>query len=179
MIIQILSSVAIIVGCTYIGVFFGNRLSLRQSQLGAFQSALEILKFNILFLNLPLAEALYKVSKSQTGVVGSVFKNVSVELSRGQTLPNGAATSVQNAWEMSIAKERRGLNLIDEDILALSEFAARLGSGDRDDQTGNIEITSAKLATLESEARETWKKNAKLYRGLGALAGLLIVVLLI
>jgi len=174
-----MASLIIVVGCTYIGIHFGDKLQIRAKQLAAFQSALEILKFNIVFLNLPLAEALYKVAKSQSttdkpsGVVSRIFKNMSVEISRSQ------GKTVQNAWEMSITKERRELKLMEEDILALNEFAARLGNGDRDDQTGNIDITSVKLNALEAEAREIFKKNAKLYKGLGLLGGLLIVVLLL
>jgi len=181
--IQFIASGFIIIGCTYIGTYFGNKLSARTLQLSAFQSALEILKFNILFLNLPLAEALYKVAKSQPvsekpqGCVGRIFKTMSLEISRSDTL--GSMQSVQNAWEISLAKERRTLNLSDEEIQTLAEFASRLGSGDRDDQTGNIEITSAKLAVFETEARINAQKNAKLYRGLGLLSGLLIVVLLL
>ncbi|MCL2838379.1 MAG: stage III sporulation protein AB [Oscillospiraceae bacterium] len=173
MLIRVIASFIIIIGCTYVGIYFGEKLSLRAKQLATFQSALEILKFNILFLNLPLAEALYKVSKSQPGVVSRIFRDMSLELSRD----NGK--TVQNAWEMSIAKERRELNLLQEDIVALNEFASRLGSGDRTDQTGNIDITAAKLSIFESEAREVCKKNCRLYKGLGILAGLLIVVLLI
>ena len=176
MIIRIIASFLIILGCTYIGVYFGDKLSVRVQQLSAFQSALETLKFNILFLNLPLAEALYKVAKSQPlnekseACVGRIFKMMSLEISR---------SSVQNAWELSVAKERNILNLSEEEVQTLAEFVSRLGSGDRADQTGNIEITSAKLAAFENEARENAKKNGKLYKGLGLLAGLLLVVLLI
>ena len=183
MIIQFVASAFIIIGCTYIGTYFGEKLSIRVLQLSNFQSALEILKFNILFLNLPLAEALYKVSKSQPtseksrGSIGRIFKSMSVEISRSNAI-NGHS-SVQNAWEISLAKERQKLNLSEEEIQTFAEFVSRLGSGDRDDQTGNIEITSAKLAVFETEARENAKKNTKLYRGLGLLSGLLIVILLL
>ena len=183
MIIRVIASAIIILGCTYVGTYFGVKLSIRVHQLSAFQSALETLKFNILFLNLPLAEALYKVAKSlpasgkPQGCVGRIFKAMSREISRSDSL-NGTV-SVQNAWELSVAKERKTLNLNEEEIQTLAEFVSRLGSGDRDDQTGNIEITTAKLSTFENDAREYCKKNAKLYRGLGLLAGLLLVVLLI
>ena len=183
MIIQVMASAAVILGCTYVGTYFGEKLSVRVSQLSAFQSALETLKFNILFLNLPLAEALYKVAKSlpagnkPQGSVGRIFKAMSREISRANSLDG--TVSVQNAWELSVAKERRGLSLSNEEVSTLAEFVSRLGSGDRDDQTGNIEITTAKLAAFEVEARELAKKNTKLYRGLGLLAGLLLVVLLI
>ena len=171
MLIKYFLFAAIISGCTYLGVLLGERYKKRIIQLVSFQNALDILKFNILFLNQPLSEAMKKVSQSHDGVVEKIFSEMSGELTH--------STTAAEVWRMIMEKYKRDLFLTDEEINVLLDFSERLGISGRDDQIDNIDAAITRLQAFEVDARKEGEKNIKMYRGLGVLSGILIVILFI
>ena len=92
---------------------------------------------------------------------------------------------IKNYWEDFFANNqdiwRKLRNDISEntDIEIMTEFALRLGEGDRDSELCNINAACAKLKLAYDEAVCDRDSRAKLWRGVGLLAGCFAVVLLI
>ena len=165
---------AIVVFCSaYIGILLARKLYLRSRQLAQIQAALGTLEFEITFLNLPLTDALYKVGIGDSSPVDKLFLQFSDQLRHCRGM------AVKRAFERALALNGHLLALADEDKEILLEFAGKLGGGDKDSQVQNIRAALIKLKAAEDEASEVARKNGSLYKGLGVLAGVFLVIVLI
>ena len=68
------------------------------------------------------------------------------------------------------------MNSEDEEILI--SFGKLLGSSDTEGQIKNIRLTLNQLKMQEEKAEELRKKNESMYRNLGVLGGLAIIIIL-
>ena len=171
MLIKIIASCVIIICSAYAGQLFAARLTERVRQLSDFQTALSMLEFDIVFLSNPLGDAMRKVASSQKAAVAKIFRSAADGIAAGRGETAGAA------WSRALAAHKKALELSDAELEILSDFGARLGSGDTESQINNIKITSVKLKVAEEAAAAISKKNGKLSRGLGVLGGVLLVIL--
>jgi stage III sporulation protein AB len=69
------------------------------------------------------------------------------------------------------------LNKEDEQVLL--SFGRSLGNTDLDGQIRNIRLTLGQLAMQERKAEENRKKNESMYRSLGILGGMAVVIVLV
>ena len=76
-------------------------------------------------------------------------------------------------------KYNESLNLTDGDIQIITDFFKTLGSGDREKEKNNIRITALRLKMAVEEAKIEAEKNSKMYRGLGFLSGIFLVIVLL
>ncbi len=173
MILRISASGAVLLGCAYLGLLFAASYKKRVMQLAEFENALVQLEFDIDFLNIPLAESLKKIEKNCEKGVKDVFSYVreSIELDR--------CINMRKLWERAFSRFKEELFLSEDDKRILIEFSKNLGSGDRVNEKNNIKLTLARLGVAGEEAREVAKRNSKMCRGLGLLAGIFIVIVLI
>lgn len=172
MILRYLADMLVIFGCGYIGVVLASGLDTRIRQLESLEQMLTQLAFNIGFLALPLPEAIRRTAESQEGMIQNVLNQVTGLL---QAYPH---ITMGEAWDESIRACRGDLCLKQEELAALQEFAQHIGQGDSEAALNNIRLTLAKLKLSAEQAREKRKKDGKLFRGLGFLTGILIVLLL-
>ena len=87
--------------------------------------------------------------------------------------------TVARVFDRVMKLHRHLLTLSDADIEILHGFAGKLGSGDRDSQVQNIRAAMIKLKASEDEAAEVARRNGRLCKGLGVLAGVFLVIVLI
>lgn len=83
------------------------------------------------------------------------------------------------ALEKSIEKNKMNLNLNSEDIQVIKSLGKMLGKTDVEGQVSEINLTSVFLETQIAKAEEDCKKNEKIYKTLGTIVGLAIVIILI
>lgn len=83
------------------------------------------------------------------------------------------------ALEKSIEKNKTNLNLNSEDIEIIKSLGKMLGKTDVEGQISEINLTSEFLETQIIKAEEDCKKNEKMYKTLGTIVGLAIVIILI
>jgi stage III sporulation protein AB len=88
---------------------------------------------------------------------------------------------VQSAWEESLSYERDSGGAVcalkDGELLIMDEFIAQLGRSDRENQLANIEMAVERLGALYEEALEEQQKKGRMYRSVGLLSALAIIVL--
>lgn len=172
MIVKALFGLIVILGGGYLGIMYASQFTSRVQQLEAFRRALSQLEFDIRFLSLPLTEAMEKVAISQTGAIEKIFRETAVGLNQHK------GAQVVDIWEAAVQKYRCRLCLTEQDWLSVSSFSHSLGCGDIESEIGNIRAAQMRLSVAEEEARSLAKKNVRLYRGLGLLAGIFVTIIL-
>ena len=153
---------------TYIGILISKQYSNRVSELQEIKLALNILKTKIRFTSEPLYSIFKEISMSSKGNISNLFKNMSENLK---------TNSAKVAWEQGIENET--LAIKKQDRQALKSMGKLLGKTDLDGQISEIELTESFLETQISEAQKEKDKNEKLYKTLGMITGVGIIVILI
>ncbi|WDC83785.1 hypothetical protein PL321_14865 [Caloramator sp. mosi_1] len=80
---------------------------------------------------------------------------------------------------MALNECKHNLYFEKEDLEILNTFIQGLGNSDFEGHKKNFNIVLKKLEGIEKEAEDIREKNEKLYRYLGVLGGLLIVIILV
>lgn len=168
----ILASAIIILGSAYIGITYASKFEIRVSQIEAFICALKMLEFDISFLKLPLSDSFERISKNQSGAVKKIFSYLAKELEEKKSINSGTL------FRRAVEKFKNELLIGENEENVLIEFSDNLGSMNMENEVENIKSAYTKLKFYEAEARELAKKNVKMYRGLGLLTGIFIVLVL-
>ncbi len=171
--IRLLLCAVIILGCSYMGVFLSRAFTKREKQLSELQVALAQLEFDVDFRCVPLEESLLNMGKACGDGLKKVFFFLSEEISRNRCV------DMHRLWHRALKRFHEDLFFLDGDRDIILDFARNLGFGDREAEKNNIKMAAAKLKLAEDEARETAKRNVKMYRGLGILSGIFIVIVVI
>ena len=152
----------------YLGNATARKYVDRVKELIAIKSALNILENKIKFTQTPLAEIFEQIEKSASEKnIKKLFKNITHEKQK----------NIHESWENAINKAE--INLEKEDKKILIDMGKILGSTDVDGQISNIKITSSFIDNQIQKAEEEKNKNVKLYKTLGIVSGLTIVIILI
>ncbi len=172
MTLKIICAAVVIVGCGYLGILFAARQKLRVRQIEDFLQFLKAVEFNIVFLRLPLTECLGRIAMGSEGVLRKILEEA------GSYLIKHKGAGFGEAWDLAVEKNKRGICTGDDVLETLSAFAARFGSGDDEREKNNIAFASAKLQYIRDGFDGRLQSDMKLYRGLGFLSGILVVILL-
>lgn len=173
MTLRIFAGIIIIIGCGTLGMFLSGKFKGRVRQLELLQNAMTQLEFDIDFLNVTLDESFARMAKNTEGPLKEVFLYVS------ERLKNSPGSDMQQLWKRAISKYRYDLALNNEDTQIVVDFAKSLGEGNREKEKNNIRLAEMRLKMALEEARFEAEKNIKMYRGLGFLAGVFIVIVLL
>lgn len=166
--IKCLIYILIFSSSTYIGILISKQYSNRVNELKEMKLALNILKTKIRFTSEPLYNIFHEISMSSKGNICNLFKRIC------QNLKNDSA---KIAWENAIENET--LSIKKEDRQALKSMGNLLGKTDLNGQISEIELTEAFLETQIIDAQNEKDKNEKLYKTLGMVTGVGIIVILI
>ena len=153
---------------TAIGMLVSKMYENRVLELKEFKNVLNIIKTKIKFTYEPLAEIFKQISKDNSTKVEKIFNNIAKKMEFIQ---------VKSAWENSIQEADISINQEDKDIL--KKLGKLLGQTDVEGQVSEIEVTETFLDMQIEKAEEERKKNQKLYKTLGIIAGLVFVIILI
>ncbi len=173
MLLKLCAAVFVLVGCGWLGVQYGTGFGRRVRQLQELQNSMMQFEFDIDYLGTPVEQTIEKLSKSAENELGEVFSYMA------HRLKGGPVFSMENLWMRALERYSHELMLTDSDIQIIRDFAKLLGTGNREKELNNIKVTSMRLKLAEDEARALFAKNARMYRGLGVLLGVFIVVMLI
>lgn len=173
MLLKLFGSTAIIGACAAIGYLYSSECSRRPQELRMLQSMLNMFENEIKFLSDTITEAFQKIS-SASDCRTSVFFSGTARL-----LVENSGMGAAEAWNSTVRANIRmtALNREDEEIVA--SFGKMLGKSDLEGQIKNIRLTLNQLEVQEKKAEEHRKRNEVMYRTLGFLGGLAIVIILI
>lgn len=166
--IKIIIYTFIFLSCSLIGILISRKYINRVNELKEFKNALNIFKTKIRYTYEPIPEIFAEISENVNSNISSVFKQAS---SKMDVLAAG------EAWNLALKMD--DLNINEEDRNALKNLSKLLGKTDLQGQLNQIEMTSDFLDKQIRKAEKEKDRNEKLYRTLGMILGLTIVIILI
>lgn len=162
--------ISILAGSTSIGFLLSKRYSDRLKELNDISSLVNILKNKIKFTHKPLGEILEEIStiKKDTKIL-EIFSKT------GEKLED---RKIEEAWNEAISEEKFYLNLRNEDIQLIRTLGNVLGKTDVEGQMSEINQFDNLLKIQIKNAEDEKNKNSKMYKSLGTIIGLAIVIIL-
>ncbi len=171
--IRVFAGLTIFFGCGYFGILFSQKYKKRLNQLVELQHVLSDLEHTMNFLGMTISDALISASRN----CESELKYILVYVS--DRLKSSPGSEMQRIWQRAFNKHRYALSLNDEDIRLVIDFSKNLGTGNREKEKNNIKAALMRLKLAENQARSEQEQNSKMYRGLGFLVGIFVVIVLI
>lgn len=166
--VKILIYTCIFLSSSAIGLLISKKYEERVNELKEFKNALNMFETKIKFTYEPIPEIFDQIAKQMQTTVGRTFKLAS---------SNMEVLTAGDAWD--IAVDTNVLNINDEDKNILKNLSKLLGKTDIDGQISQIELTSKFLDEQIEKAEKERVKSEKMYRTLGMVIGLAIVIILI
>ena len=87
--------------------------------------------------------------------------------------------SAGDIFKQVIDDEKVFLNLNNDDIEIIKELGISLGQTDLEGQLKNIRLVQTALKSQLDNAREEKNRNFKLYRNMGVLCGLILIIIIL
>jgi len=172
MITTIAGALALIGACTALGFYLAAQEGFRLQNLQEFKKALLILSSEIEHMRSPLAIACTNIAKRIKEPISDIFSDFSNLLTQ-----NEGETAYQ-LWLQASQGHKKHTHLASEDWSAIESFGKTLGYLDMQMQqsaiTCTIEYINEKTISLQTLS----EKNKRMFRSLGIIGGLLMVVVL-
>lgn len=140
----------------------------RVSELKEMKNALNMFLTKIRFTYESVPESFREIGNSIDGNVGKIFRTSS-ELMKEK--------NAGDAWEETI--EKIETNMKEEDKSIIKNLGRMLGKTDLEGQVSEIKLVQEFLNTQIEVAEKERQKNEKLYKTLGGVVGLAIVIILV
>ncbi|MBU7007627.1 stage III sporulation protein SpoIIIAB [Phosphitispora fastidiosa] len=170
--IKIIGACVTLGACATMGFTWAGVYEKRPQQLIYLGQGLQLLETEILYGATPLPEAMEQVAANCSPEVSGFFSCTAAELRRMEGLTAG------EAWDRAIARYSVKTALAKKDLHILRRFGVSLGASDREDQAKHLKVALSQLKLAAAEAEAAARKNATVYRYLGFLGGLLLVMIL-
>ena len=158
----------IFLGSVKAGQITAKKYSNRVKELRDMKNALNMFLTKIKFTYEAIPVSFDEISNNISGSVGKIFKTASEKMKQ---------KSAGEAWEEGIEETATSLTKEDKDII--KSLSKLLGKTDLDGQISEIKLVQNFLNTQIEMAEKEKQKNEKLYRTLGGVIGLAIVIILV
>ena len=152
---------------TGIGMLISKSYENRVLELKEFKNILNIMKTKIKFTYEPLAEIFKQISKDNETEIEKIFGQMANQITYYHT---------KDVWENCLQDADISIKQEDKDVL--KKLGKLLGQTDVEGQISEIEMTQNFLDIQIEQAEEEKKKNQKMYKTLGVVAGLVFVIIL-
>ena len=163
----------IIFSCTLIGFHLGKKFSDRYQNLKHLEQCIKILETEIVYGAVPLPDALMNVYRKGNKTISFIFKDINSHLLENRD--GDIFSSFLNLVDVLKAK----LNFKEEDIELFLSLGRMIGSSDRQDQEKNFKLILKQIAVNQGEAKLQRDKNERMYKNLGVLTGVAIIIILL
>lgn len=170
---KIIGAFLIVSSTSIIGYYYGNQFSNRLNNLIYMEQCIKILETEIVYGAILLPEALINVYNKGNKKVSFIFKEIKNHLLMNKN------SDVYNSFLHVSNSFKNKLSLKDEDVEIFLSLGRVLGSSDRKDQEKNFSLILKQISFLQNDARLEKEKNEKMFKGLGILIGLAIVIILL
>lgn len=155
---------------TIIGVLISKKYSNRVKILKDLHNALNMFEVKINFSFETIPEIFNEIAERIDGVAGKIFSDTVKNIEKNNVFAG-------EAWELAV--KCNGACLKKDDISCIQSLGKLLGKTDVDGQVNQIQLVCAFLDKQINEADEEKHKNEKMYQKLGAIVGLMLVIVLV
>lgn len=160
----------ILYGSSMVGFSIAKNYAERPRQLHALQTSIEILHTEIVYAATPLAEALRNTSRNTDKAVSTFLARVAGDI---QSL-----RPARLAWQEGLEELEAKSALLAQDIEVLRALGDIIGTSDREDQQRHLLLAARRLEALHQTAVNEAAKNERLWRYLGVLAGVVVIIII-
>ena len=167
MLIKMFLLISIFVCSLYIGILISKKYSNREKELIELQNALNMLEAKIKFTYEPLADLFLDISESIKNNIGQIFEKAQHKMN---------IIGVGQAWNNAV--EDTNTDLTEEDKNILKGLGRLIGKTDIEGQISEIELLKNFIVKQTEKAKIEREKNEKIYKTLGGIAGMAIVIIL-
>lgn len=150
------------------GKIIAKKYSNRVSELKEMKNALNMFLTKIKFTYESVPETFKEIGNNVNGNVGQIFRLASDHMKE---------KSAGDAWEEVVEKTDTSLTVEDKEII--KKLGRLLGKTDIEGQISEIKLVQDFLNTQIDVAERERQKNEKLYKTLGGVVGLAVVIILI
>ncbi|HHV45548.1 MAG TPA: stage III sporulation protein AB [Tissierellia bacterium] len=171
--LKLIGGFLIIFSSAILGFNYGNRFSKRFENLCFLEQCIKILETEIVYGAYPLPDALSNVYTKGNKKVSFIFERIKSHLLGSRE------GDVFNSFLSVADTVKDELSFKDEDIELFLSLGRILGSSDREDQEKNFRIVLNQIKLLQEDAKMEMDKNEKMYKNLGILMGIAIVLILL
>ncbi|MDN5276964.1 MAG: stage sporulation protein [Clostridiales bacterium] len=171
--VKILSSLVIVMCCSFLGLQAANAYALRVKELRMLRMAFAQLESEVINYATFLPEAVERVAALLHGGVKEFFCDFS------RRLQKRSGDTAAEAWEKALKGWKKHLHITMEDTQILLTFGKVLGVSDRESQQRYFQIIQSQLRNQEQKAEEACLKYQTMYRNLGVLGGLALAIILL
>lgn len=171
--LKITGCVLIILSSSLIGFCAGNRLEERKCLLKELKNVIILLKGEIRFSGSVMGQAFVNVS----GKCSEPFKTFLTAC--GEEMNKYDGRSLGKIWKEEVDKHFKETVLDKIQIEKISELGEKLGFLDLQMQLSYLEQFSEELSADIKELDNKIKDNCKLYKSLGVMGGILVVLIIL
>lgn len=172
-ILKFLGSVTVIISSTCIGIKASDKLNYQLELLRQMKQLVILICGEIKYNNSYLGQAFLNISNR----ISEPYKSLMLEVS--EILYHETGEAFSDIWKRSVDETLSKTELSKKHILKLQELGNTLGFLDKEMQISNFELFIERLDYEIEEGVQKNKENCKLYRSLGVLSGIAIVILTI
>lgn len=158
-----------IIACSAkIGILLSQKYKYRLDELDELKNNFKIIENKIKYTYEPLEEIFTEVAEISTFSISQLFKNVANNIKE---------YGAEQAWKNQV--KQIDLSLKKEDKEVLQEFGQLLGKTNKEGQINQINFASELLDRQIEKAKKDKEKNETMYKKLGVILGVGIVIVLI
>lgn len=168
--IRIVGMIITLAASSALGMYLASRAVFRKHDLLEIRKALSILKSEIEFAASPLPEAMANIAARTTGPISDIAGHFAARLK------NNDGETAYDLWLYSIESHKKSSFLTEEDTEVLGGFGKTLGYLDKQMQADSIKFTMDYIDTQVTEIQEGSQKNQRMYKSLGVIGGILLLV---
>lgn len=165
---KIILAGGIIVCSTKIGILLSQKYKYRLDELDELKNNFKIIENKIKYTYEPLEEIFAEVAEISTFSISQLFKNVANNIKE---------YGAEQAWKSQV--KQIDLSLKKEDKEVLKEFGILLGKTNKEGQINQINFACELLERQIEKAQKDKEKNETMYKKLGVILGVGIVIVLI
>lgn len=171
--IKLIGMALILFAGTMIGFQQAAKFAERPRQLKQLAHALQRLETEIGYGHTPLPEALSRTADASPEPVSSIMREAALGLEQEEGI------SFQDSWKRAIQLHWRDTSMRSNEQSVLIRLGSTLGISDKEDQMKHLRLALQQLKAEEDAAMDDQVRYEKMWKSLGVLIAVLIVILMV
>lgn len=170
---RILGMMMIFISCSGIGIMCSYIYKKRLEELNDWKKGVVMLKNEINFSLTPLSEAFEVIAHRLEGNIQIFFDDI------GLLLKSNHYQSIERLDDKLLEKSLLNTCLNQKDRRIIIQFIKNLGALDKESQINNLMLHIEQIEQEVESSRSNEVKNNKLFKTLGILSGIFVIVIFI